>query len=457
MSQTHDHSQAQDAQISDLSPVLTATGAQENAACEERRAEEGQVAARTTTTRRFPPLWRNRDFMLLWNGQLVSTLGTQMSQLAFPLLAQVLTNSAAQVGIVAALRGLPFALLCLPAGALVDRWDRKRVMLFCDTGRAIALGSVVVALWLQRLTIVQLGLVALLEGTLMTFFSLAETACLPRVVPKEQLPAATAQNQAIDSTAWTLGPVLGGFFYGLGRAVPFLLDAISYACSVLGIFLMRARFQEERTAAPRKIWREIGEGIAWLWRNSLLRFLALLGWGLVMPTIGFPLILIYLAQNLHATPLAIGILFGTGGVGSILGSLLTNPLQKRFTFGQMTIGSAWVWAVSWLALAIAPNLWILGIANGISFIIVPIYLSVSFSYRLIIIPDQLQGRVQSVFRLLSYGSQPLGFALTGLLISWVGAAWAVVLLFVPQAIFCLLATFHRPLRATPVLSELARE
>lgn len=404
-----------------------------------------------------PVLWRNRNFMLLWSGQLVSSLGTQISQLAFPLLVLALTHSAALAGIVGALRGLPFALLCLPAGALVDRWDRKRVMLICDTGRALALGSIPVAFWLNHLTIIQLGLVALIEGTLMTFFSLAEIACLPHVVPKQQLPAATAQNQAIDSTSWTLGPFLGGLFYGMGQAIPFLADAISYVCSVLGLLWIRAQFQNERTEAPRHIWHEIGEGLVWLWRDPLLRFLAILTGGLVMPSIGFPLILIVLAQNLHASPLAIGVLFGTGGVGSIVGAFLTNPLQKRFTFGQVMIGSTWVWAISWLALAIAPNLWVLGIANGISFIIAPIYFSVSFSYRLLVIPDQLQGRVQSIYRLLSFGSQPLSFAITGFLISWLGPIWAVVILFVPQGAFALAATFHRQLRKAPTLSHIAQQ
>jgi MFS family permease len=406
---------------------------------------------------RFPSLWRNRDFMLLWSGQLISMIGSQVSQLAFPLLVLAITRSPAQAGIAGALRGLPFALLCLPAGALVDRWDRKRVMLLCDSGRALALGSVPVALWLNHLSFLHLCLVALTEGTLMTFFSLAEIACLPHVVPKEQLPAATAQNQAIDSTSWTLGPFLGGFLYGLGRSVPFLLDAISYVCSVLGILFIRARFQEERSGEPRRIWQEIGEGLLWLWRAPLLRFLAILAFGLVMPSIGFTLILIVLAQRLHASSLMIGILFASGGVGSILGAFLTNPLQKRFTFGQVTIGSAWVWAISWLALAIAPNLLILGIANAVSFIIVPIYLSVQYSYRLLAIPDHLQGRVQSVYRLLSFGSQPLGMALTGFLIQWIGPTWAVVVLFVPQGLIALAATFYRPLREAPSLDEMARE
>jgi MFS family permease len=403
-----------------------------------------------------PSLWRNRDYMLLWCGQLLSNVGSQVSQMAFPLLILAITGSPAQAGIVGALRGLPFVVLCLPAGALVDRWDRKKVMLFCDSGRAVALASIPVALWLGNLSFVQLCLVALVEGTLMTFFSIAEMACLPHVVSREQLPAATAQNQAIESTSWTLGPFLGGLLYGFGRLVPFLVDAISYLCSVLGLLFIRARFQEERTEEPRKIWHEIGEGILWLWRDSLLRFLAVLAFCLIMPSIGFSLILITLAQSQHASPLVIGILFGSGGAGSIIGALLTAPLQRRFTFGQLTIGAAWVWAVSWLALAIAPNILVLGIANAASFIIVPIYMSVQFSYRLIVIPDHLQGRVQSVYRLLSFGSQPVGLALSGFLIQWLGPTWTVVVLFVPQGLIALIATFYRPLRRAPSLDELAR-
>lgn len=414
---------------------------------------EGEVAE----TPHYPSLWRNRDFMLLWSGQLLSNVGGEISLLAFPLLVLGMTHSATQAGLVGALRSLPFALLCLPAGAFIDRWDRKRVMLICDTGRALALGSIPIALWLGHLSLLQLCLVALIEGTLMTFFSVAEIACLPHVVPKAQIPAASAQYQAINSTAWTLGPFLGGLFYGMGHAVPFLTDTISYACSVLSIFLMRVRFQEERVEEPRNIWYEIGEGLLWLWREHLLRFLALLTLILVFSTVGFMLILIVLAQNLHATPLAIGMLFASGGGGSIIGAVLSGPLQKRFTFGHLTIGAAWVWAVSWLALAVAPNLWVLGIANGVSFIVVPIFYSVQSSYRLIAIPDHLQGRVQSVFRLLSLGSQPLGLALSGLLIQWIGPSQTVVVLFVPQALIALVATLNVRLRVLPALSELARK
>ena len=155
--------------------------------------EEVNKAAPVGPVKRPVSLWRNRDYMLLWSGQMVSAVGTRVSMLAFPLFVLAITHSPAQAGLIGALRGLPYALFILPAGALIDRWNRKLVMILCDIGRALALGSIPVALFLGHLTIVQLYIVSLVEGTLFTFFGLAETACLPQVVSKEQLPTAAAQ------------------------------------------------------------------------------------------------------------------------------------------------------------------------------------------------------------------------------------------------------------------------
>jgi len=343
------------------------------------------------------------------------------------------------------------------AGVCVDRWDRRRVMLLCDTGRALALLSIPLALWVGHLSVLQLSLVALIEGTLFTFFTLAEAACLPRVVSQEQLPAAVAQHEAISSISWLLGPLLGGILYGLGRAVPFLLDTLSYLCSVLGLLFMRTQFQEERAQTPRRISKEIGEGLIWLWRTPLLRFLALLSWGLVAPVYGYALILIVLAQGLHATSLVIGAIFASIGIGSLAGSFLATPLQKRFPFGALTILSSWVWAVSWLAFALAPNPLILGVAVALSFIIAPIFDVTQLSYRLIVTPDHMLGRINSLFRLVTFGSQPLGVLITGVLIQWIGPVWAVVVLFVPQGIAALAATLYQPLRAAPLLSQIAQK
>src|SRR6266702_3234489 len=175
--------------------------------------EEPKEAEPTAHTRRPVALWRNRDYVLLWSGQMISSVGTRVSMLAFPLLVLAINHSPAQAGLIGAMRTLPYALLILPAGALVDRWNRKRVMILCDIGRAIALGSIPIALILGHLTIAQLYIVSLVEGTLFTFFGLAETACLPQVVSKEQLPTAVAQGMVIDSVSGLIGPSIGGVLY----------------------------------------------------------------------------------------------------------------------------------------------------------------------------------------------------------------------------------------------------
>lgn len=389
------------------------------------------------------PLWRNRDYMLLWSGQIVSSVGTRVSQLAFPLLVLALTHSPAEAGLIGALRGLPYALFILPAGAMVDRWNRKRVMILCDAGRAVALGSIPVALLLGHLTILQLCIVSLVEGTLFTFFNLAETACLPQVVSKDQLTSAVAQNSVIDSVSGMIGPSFGGILYGLGRAIPFLTDTISYIVSVVSLFFIKAQFQEKRSVEPLHLWKEIGEGLSWLWHNPVMRFIALLTSGLILPVSGYGLIIIVLAQMQHATSFEIGLILAGGGVGSIVGAVIVAPLRRRFSFGKMMIGSSWLWVLTWLFFAIAPNPLLLGIATALSFIVVPIYMSVQFGYRLSIIPDHLQGRVNSVFRLIAFGSEPIGLALTGFLIQAVGPVKTVLILFAPQLVCAIVATFSK--------------
>ncbi len=375
---------------------------------------------------RGPALWRNSDYMLLWSGQIVSSTGTQVSQLAFPLLILALTNSPAQAGFAAALRALPYLLFSLPAGALLDRWDRKRVMIVCDVGRAISLGSIAIALVFGVLTTLQLYLVSLIEGTLFVFFNIAEIACLAKVVTKEQLAAANAQNQATDGVTTLLGPPLGGILYSLGRAFPFLVDALSYTFSVLSLFFIKTRFQDERSLPARKLWAEISEGLSWLWGQKLVRFMALLTGGSNFVFSGLVLAVIVIAQQQHASSFLIGLIFTIGGIGGIFGSLIATSIQRRFSFAQVILTTIWITALFTPLYSIAPNVAFLGIITAAIFFTSPIYNVVQMSYRIALIPDELQGRVNSVFRLVAFGGQPLGAALTGILIQGFGAEVAVL-------------------------------
>jgi hypothetical protein len=410
-----------------------------------------ESAESSPAPRRPRPLWLNRDYMLLWSGQAVSQIGTGVSRLAFPLLVLDLTHSAAQAGITGALQALPYLLLSLPVGALIDRWDRKRVMILCDIGRALALGSVPLAVWQGWLTIQQLYVVALVEGTLFVFFNLAEVACLPHVVSKPQLPAAVAQNEATNGITEILSPQLGGALYGIFRALPFLTDAISYTASVLSLFLIRAQFQGERGGTRRHLLVEIREGLVWLWRQPLIRYIAFLTGGTNFVGAGSALMLIVLARQHGATPFVLGTLFAIGGVGGIVGSLLAAPIQKRLSFGAVIIGSTWVWAVLFPLYVVAPSpLW-LGVISAGMFLSSPIYNVVQFSYRISIIPDELQGRVNSVFRLLAFGFQPLGLALTGFLIETIHVVPTVLCFGLCSLGLAIMTTLNRRVReARPV-------
>jgi MFS family permease len=395
---------------------------------------------------RPPTLWRNRDFMLLISGQGVSAIGTQVSQFAFPLLILGLTHSPAQTGLITALRGLPYALFSLPAGALVDRWNRKLVMILCDTGRAIALASIPIAFAFGIINMVQLYLVSLIEGTLFVFFHMAEAATLPHVVSQEQLPTAAGQNEVLNSSSILLGPSIGGILYTFSSILPFLADAISYTFSVVSLLFIRVPFQKERTDRQQRLWIEVKDGLIWLWHHKLIRFTALVTGGLVISSIGYTLIVIIIAQSQHASSFTIGLLFASGGAGSVVGAFLVAPLQKRFGFARVMIASTWIWALSWLLFAFAFNPLLLGIANGLSYTIVPIYMVSQFSYRLALIPDALQGRVNSVFRLIAFGGQPIGLALTGVLLQAIGPLPTILVLFVPQLVLAILVTMNRHVR-----------
>jgi MFS family permease len=380
-------------------------------------------------------LWRNRDYLLLWSGQALSDIGGAVSELAFPLLVLAVTHSPAQAGFVAALRALPATLFSLLAGVLVDRWDRKRVMLVCDTGRALSLASIPAAYALGHLTIWQLYITAFLEGTLMIVFKLAKTAALPQVVTRAQLTTAVAQEEFVEGTTALLGPSLSGVLYTLGAMFPFLTDAFSYLISIVTIVLIRTPFQRERTSTHRNVWAEIAEGVLWVWHQPFILTMTLLMGAGAFVFSGNALIIIILAQQHHASAVVIGLIFAAGGIGSILGSLLAPRLEHRLTVGQSILLTRWYFVLSWPLYALVPFPLVLGALEFGTGFVDPIEDVPYFSHRLKLIPDELKGRVISACRLFPGTMRPLGLALTGILIQrigifpsiWLAWAWLLVI------------------------------
>jgi predicted MFS family arabinose efflux permease len=422
-----------------------------------RKGKTRGMETKQTTPGLPTSLWRNSQYLLLWGGQVISSIGTQVSQLAFPLLVLLLTHSAAQAGFVGALRIVPYLLFSLPAGALLDRWDRKRAMIVCDAIRALCLASIPFAYVTGSLSLLQIYLVSLLEGTLYVVFDIAEAACLPNVVESAQLPEATAMNQATQGITSLLGPPLGGFLYGVSTLLPFGADAVSYLVSVLSLFWIKRRFQQERTTVPRRLDREVIEGLAWFGHHSLLRVMAVLSCGINLVVVGgSSLVVIVLAQHLHASPFLIGLIFAGGGVGSILGAVLAPLVQKRLSFGQAIIGSTWLLALIFPLYALAQSVLVLFILTPVLFFLGPIYNVVNASYRLAIVPDALQGRVNSAVRLISFASQPLGLAVTGVLLQGAGPSATVLMGAGVLLLVAGVATGSNPVRNAPRIAHQAR-
>lgn len=393
------------------------------------QTDASPVSTGTDDVTPLPSLWHNRDYMLLWSGQMVSQLGSGVSQIAYPLLILALTHSPARAGFVGALYSLPYVLFSLPAGAYIDRWDRKRVMILCDAGRALALGSIPIAFALGHLTVLQLYVTATCEGSLFVFFNIAEVACLPRVVPGPQIPSASAQNEGGGIATLLIAPPFGGLLYAVARSLPFAVDAISYFASVISLSLIKTSFQGDRTAERRSLRVEIMEGVSWLWHQKLIRFMAFLTGGLNLAGAASFLPVIVLAQHQHAPPPVIGLMFSIASVGGLLGAFLAPRIQRKFGFGRVIVTAVWVVALTYGPLAVAPNPVLIGVVLGCGFVASPIYNAVQFGYRLQIIPDGLQGRVNSAFRLFALGTQPLGAALSGLLIGAVGAQRTILIIF----------------------------
>ncbi|MEO8287462.1 MAG: MFS transporter [Chloroflexota bacterium] len=421
-------------------------------------ADVAPAAPEVVAPQAFLPLWRNHDFMLLWSGQLVSTLGTGIQGVVFPLLILALTNSPEAAGIAGFLSTVPYIIFSLPAGALIDRWDRKRVMIICDAFRALNIATVPIAIYFDVLTVWQLFVVAFIEGSFYVWFNIAEVAAVPRVVPKGQLPAASAQNQAGMSAAQVLAPSIGGLLYGaFGAAIPFLLDGISYIFSVFSLFFVRSKLQLERTSTERHLGREIKEGLSWLWHQPLIRFMAFITGGLNFVNFASGLIVIVLAENMGAKPEEIGVLFSIWAVGGIVGSILGGPIAKRFTFAQVIIGTCWVSAILFPLFAFVPHFYFLGVVAGLLSLSGPIYNVVQWSYRVALIPDHLQGRVNSSFRLIAFGFGPLGSALAGLLLGQFGGMTTVLVFGAVGVVVAVLVTLNPEVRNAKPLDQLKLE
>jgi MFS family permease len=400
-----------------------------------------------------PPLRRNREFMLLWGGQAISELGSRTAWIGYPLLVLAITGSPAKAGVAGFASRFPFVLFSLPAGALVDRWDRKRIMLGCDAGRALGAASIAVALALGRLTFAQILIVAAVEGTLSVFVEPAEFAAVRRLVPQRQIAAAIAHNEGRVYAASLGGPPLGGFLFALGRGLPFLADTISYLVSLATLLAIKTPFQGVRSAQRRRFHRDIGEGVLWLWRQAFLRTTFLVAGGGNFVSNGLVLVIIVLAKRQGVTPATIGLVFAFGALGGLAGAALAPILQRHLSAAHVRIAYHGGYVVLIPLLAVASPL-LLGLLLALMLFGAPLLNAVFGAYEAALVPDHLQGRVGSIAGLVAAGAAPLGTLFAGFLLQTIGAVPTVYVFATLSTAVALTAILSRPLRRMPDLKTL---
>ncbi|MEU5077361.1 MFS transporter [Streptomyces asoensis] len=403
----------------------------------------------TATAGPVVPLHRNRDFLLLWGGSAVSLLGSTATTIAYPLLVLAITGSPFAAGLAGFVTLLPALLLPLPAGALVDRWPRRRLMIWCDALRALGAAAIAVAAALDVLSLPLVLAVGFVEGALTVFHGLAAHAAVPNVVPKSQLSLALSRNEARGRAAVMLGTPLGGVLFGLGRAVPFLADALSYLVSLTGLLFIRKEFEAERSARAGSMGEQVREGLGWLWRQPFLRTTTLLVAGSNLMFRALFLVTIVLATDVGASSAGIGLMVGVAGGGGVLGSLAAPWFARRVTLGALVIGANWAWAVLMAVIAFSRDPFTLAAAYAAMWFVGPLWNVALGSYQLVITPDRLRGRVLAAMTTLSNGALPIGSLLGGLLLDSAGARTAALALAGWMLLIAGAASLARSVRVTP--------
>jgi MFS family permease len=399
------------------------------------------------------PLRRNRDFLLLQIGQLLSETGTQSTSIAYPLLVLATTGSAAKAGIVSFARTLPWALFALPAGVAADRRNRKRLMIAADGVRVLAIGSLAATILLHRVAFWAIPLVAFVEGTGATLFSVAQAGALRAVVPARQLPAAAGTQTGRLAAVSLAGPPLGGALFGLARALPFLVDAASYAFSTVSLLAMRTPFQEAREPDRSSLRSRLGEGVRFLWGHPFLRTCMLL-FGLtnfIGPGVLLAVVVIGKQQGLSGGE--VGALVAAFGACALLGSLVAPLVRRLLPVRAVLLLELWTW-LGCAGFLVWPNVYALTASILPTALAIPSTNSVVHGYRIAMTPDRLLGRAESVRTSISLLIAPLGPLVAGVLLGAMSARVTIAAFAAFGLVLAVWGTLSPSIRAAPTLDEL---
>lgn len=381
-----------------------------------------------------------RQFNLMWLSSTSSNLADGIGLTAAPLLAATLTRDPLLISGLIFVQRLPWFLFVLISGAMVDRLDRRNVLLRANILRALLLAMLGWSVLGHWISIPFLYLILFAIGIIETFFDNAALAILPSIVPKENLEQANGRLFATQTLSnEMIGPPVGSLLFAAIHSVPFFLSGVVYSFSSAAIAIIHGDFKPQLSQEPQKLHHAILKSLRWFWQHRLLRTMALVAGAVNFVSAAVMGIFVLYVQNiLGLSDAYYGLLIASGAVGGIIGSLIANAGSKRIGAGRMLFLDILGNGIGYLVIAITTSPFLV----GLMFVLISMSNMVGnvilISLRQSIIPDNLLGRVASAYRLVVLGALPLGALFGGSIARiaelttpmWMGGLLLVIVAFV---------------------------
>jgi MFS family permease len=397
----------------------------------------------TTTARKLGGLGAN--YWKLWTASASSNLADGIFWIAFPLLAVRLTDSPVLIAGVAVVGRLPWLVFVLVAGALADRLDRRRTMVGVSLLRtviALVIGAAVIT-GVDSLILIYVA--AFVLGVGETLFDTAAQSVMPSIVRRQDLSKANGRLYAVELTMnQFVGPPLGGFLAGVAIAFAFAGSALAFAFAAIALSLLTGAFKPVRAETAGRspsVVADIKEGLSYLWHHRLLRTLAIMvGTMNLASSATFAVFVLYAVSPgpMGLDEFGFGLLMTGMAIGSLFGSLIVERVERVMGRAKLLTTAVILNAITVAIPGLTPNPWIVGASFAVAGVGIVMWNVVTVSLRQRIVPDALLGRLNASYRLLAWGSQPIGALLGGLLAQWLGLPAVFIIAGVVVALLLLL-------------------
>ena len=404
--------------------------------------------------RAFRGLWLSRDFRRVWASLTLTSFGMQITNLALPLTAALLLNATPmQMGILIALETLPFALISLHAGVMLDRVRKLPVAIALDIWRGVALLAIPVAAWFGVLSIEILFVVGFLCGVTNVVGGAAYQVLLAQMAGRKRLVEVNAKVSLGEQSAALIGPgIAGALINALTAPFAIAVDALTFFASALMLRRLEAKNDIPHVSGNAGVWREIGEGLKLVKGNPTLRGLAwLAGLWQFLHHMQVAVLILFAARELSLSPGTIGLAYVGGGLGCLLASATAQRLSARFGIGPVIVHGLILTALAWQGFGLIDGpVWLATLMLGAALLVfnfgAVLYAINYLALRQAITPDRLLGRMTATMRFLTVAVAPLGSLVGGALATAVGLRATLLTVGVLGLVLCTAAVLWSPVR-----------